>query len=212
MNRTQLRAGLALVGTAAVLTSGAITTGAAAQAYSAPAAGVSTSTSASTSAPASTAHKGGGHKGGGHGDEARKAKGRAAVTFMVECVDDNRVQQPKTFTLSCADDNQRLENLAWKRWGHRSASATGIVRENVSTPMSKGDKWISYPVKVTASQLVDGEASATYGKLTVRVVGKLPNGVPRVETFTLPGNEAIGDLAKPTKPAKKAAKPNVTPV
>lgn len=98
---------------------------------------------------------------------------------------------PTTFTLACADENQRLEQLEWKRWGHKRAYATGIVRENVGTPLSSGDRRIGYRVKVTASDLVDGEASATYNKLTVRVVGKTPKGVQRVEVFTLPGNEPI---------------------
>ena len=69
-------------------------------------------------------------------------------------------------------------------------SIASIARsENVSEPMSKGDRYITYPVRVTASNLVKGEATMTYNKLTVRVVGQAPKGVERVQVFDLPGND-----------------------
>ncbi len=190
MNGTTIRAGLALAGTAAVLGTAALTAGGVAQASPQQA-----STASTTTASTSTT------KGGGHGDSDRAARGRAGVTYLVECVDDNRVRKPRTFTLACADAGQRLEKLTWKRWGYQQAFATGIVRENVSTPMSKGDKWISYKVAVKATNLVDGEASATYNKLIVRVVGKKPAGVDRVQVFDLPGNTPTRHVKKHTNPA-----------
>ncbi|GAB97040.1 hypothetical protein BJY21_000495 [Kineosphaera limosa] len=190
MNLTPVRLGLAVVGTAAVLVPGAMTASAAFQ--SAP---------QQASVAQSVAQQGG--KGGGKGGDSAAIRARAGVTFLTECVEGNQVRQPKTFTLSCADNNQRLEQLSWKRWGHDRAYATGIVRENVSTPMSKGDKWISYKVKVIASNIVEGEASASYNKLTVKVVGKAPKGVQRVEVFDLPGVEPIAKHVH--KPGKKGA-------
>lgn len=198
MKLTPVRTGLVLAGTAAVLVPGAF--GAAAFAgQAAPA----QAPAAQTATP--DPGKGSGNAKGG--DAA--ARGRAGVTYLAECVDDNRVRQPKTFTLACADSNQRLENLRWTGWGSKEAQATGVVRENVSSPMSKGDKWITYKVKVTASDLVDGEASATYNKLTVRVVGKAPKGTQPVEVFELPGNEPVTSL---TKPAKRVVKPANKPI
>lgn len=190
MNTTKIRAGFALVGTAAVLSAGAVV--------------ASNAANAAPTAPAAASVQTG--HGTGHGKGGDKAAaGRAAVTFLIECVDDNVVQTPKTFTLACGDGNQSLEKLAWKDWGHTNAFATGVVRENVSSPMSKGDKWISYPVKVKATGLVDGEASATYTKLIVRTVGKAPAGVDKLQIFDLPGVEAQQSADTHKKAAHKKA-------
>ena len=187
---TVVRVGLALFGSAALLATGALASGSVANAQP---------TAAPAPAAASLATHGGhghhhgpgkGHHKGHHGDKATKA--RAGVTYLVECVDDNRVRTPRTFTLACADNNQRLTKLTWKDWGADNAFATGVVRENVSEPMSKGDKWISYPVRVKATNLVEGEASATYNTLVVRTVGKAPQGVKALQIFDLPGNK-VGD-------------------
>lgn len=169
MNATAIRAGIALLGTAAALGAGAF--------------GVDATASAQpTQAPAAATS-------GAPSDQA--VTGRAGVTFLTECVDDNRVSRPTTFTLACADDNQKLERLVWQKWGHHKAHATGVVRENVSEPMSKGDRVITYPVTVTATDVVDGEATSTYTKLVVRTVGTAPPGVERVQSFDLPGNSPI---------------------
>lgn len=199
MNTTTVRAGLALFGTAAVLTTGALASGAMANATPAPAAAPAKTVAATATQGAQAtvaAPK------GDKGDKAAKA--REGVTFLVECLDDNKVRTPKTFTLACADDNQRLENLTWTNWGADHAFATGIVRENASEPMSKGDKWISYPVKVKATNIVEGEASVTYTKLIIRTVGKAPAGVDALQIVDLPGVEPLrkgADHAKPSKPA-----------
>ena len=178
---TVVRAGLPLVGSAALLTTGALASVSIASAQPAAA-------QAPTQAQASVAtHPGTGHHQGDPRDKATKV--RAGVTFLVECVDDNRVRTPRTFTLACADNNQRLTKLRWKNWGADNAFATGIVRENVSEPLSKGDKWINYPVRIKATNLVEGEASATYNKLIVRTVGKAPKGVDALQIFDLPGND-----------------------
>ena len=185
---TVVRAGLALFGSAAVLATGALASGSIATAQPAQAAAPAQAATTSVATHGGHGdHRGNHRKGHHHGDKATTA--RAGVTFLVECVDDNRVQRPSTFTLACADDNQRLTKLDWKNWGADNAFATGVVRENVSEPMSKGDRYITYPVRVTASNLVKGEATMTYNKLTVRVVGQAPKGVERVQVFDLPGND-----------------------
>ena len=186
---TVVRAGLALFGSAAVLATGALASGSIATAQPAQAAAPAQAATTSVATHGGHGdHRGNHRKGHHHGDKATTA--RAGVTFLVECVDDNRVQRPSTFTLACADDNQRLTKLDWKNWGADNAFATGVVRENVSEPMSKGDKWISYPVRVKATNIVEGEASATYTKLIVRTVGKAPQGVDALQIFDLPGNKA----------------------
>lgn len=118
----------------------------------------------------------------------RADQARAQVTYLVECLDDNRVRKPRTFTLACADANHRLTKLTWKGWGSSKATATGRAVLNTCSPSCAKGREISYPVKVTAGNLVEGEASATYRKLTVSVVGKRIRGVPRTEVFHLPGN------------------------
>lgn len=114
---------------------------------------------------------------------------RAEVTYLVECVEDQLVQRPKTFTLTCADANQFLDRLQWADWGADTARATGVVTVNLCEPSCAQGKEASYPVRVTASGLVEGEASATYRTLTVTATGERPQGTPRVETFDLPGHQ-----------------------
>lgn len=112
----------------------------------------------------------------------------AGVTYLAECLEDSLVQRPRTFTLTCADANQSLEGLTWSRWGAEQATATGRAVINTCTPSCAEGKDVTYPVRVVASRLVKGEASATYRKLTVTATGDRPAGVPKVDTFDLPGN------------------------
>ncbi len=112
----------------------------------------------------------------------------ADVTYLAECLEDSLVQRPRTFTLACADANQSLEGLRWAHWGAEQATATGKAVINTCTPSCAEGKDVTYPVRVVASQLVKGEGSATYRKLTVTATGTRPAGVPKVDTFNLPGN------------------------
>lgn len=112
----------------------------------------------------------------------------AGVTYLAECLEDSLVQRPRTFTLTCADANQSLEGLTWSHWDAEQATATGRAVINTCTPSCAGGKDVTYPVRVVASQLVKGEASATYRKLTVTATGARPAGVPKVDTFDLPGH------------------------
>lgn len=114
---------------------------------------------------------------------------RAAVTYLAECLDDELVQRPRSFTLSCGDGNQSLDSLRWSNWGADRATASGSMVLNTCEPSCANGTMRRYPVRVVASRLVEGEASATYRTLVVTVVGPLPAGQPRVESFPLPGIE-----------------------
>lgn len=116
------------------------------------------------------------------------ADARAGVTYLVECVDTEYRVEPRSFVLTCGDGNQSLDRLDWTGWGADSASATGVVEENSCEPTCVDGEQRSYPVQVVASDLVEGEASATYRTLTVTATGDRPEGTPEAQTFTLPGN------------------------
>ncbi len=113
----------------------------------------------------------------------------AAVTYLAECVDDSLVQRPRSYVLACGDGNQSLDALVWSNWGSPRATATGKVVVNNCEPSCADGKMISYPVKVVASKLIQGEASATYRVLTVTAIGQPPAGQLRQEAFQLPGND-----------------------
>ncbi len=113
----------------------------------------------------------------------------AAVTYLAECVDDSLVQRPRSYVLACGDGNQSLDGLVWSNWGSPRATATGKVVVNNCDPSCADGKTISYPVRVVASKLIRGEASATYRVLTVTAVGQPPAGQLRQEVFQLPGND-----------------------
>ncbi|NHA00983.1 hypothetical protein G5V59_16770 [Nocardioides sp. W3-2-3] len=94
---------------------------------------------------------------------ADTAASRAGVTFLLDCVDEP-VSKPTSFTVACADGNQSLTDLEWSNWGADEAIATGTVVANNCDPRRAEGTDVKARVRVTASDLVDGEASATYGK------------------------------------------------
>ncbi|MEI2713476.1 MAG: hypothetical protein V9G04_09320 [Nocardioides sp.] len=118
----------------------------------------------------------------------------ADATFLIECVEDNVVNQPRTFTLSCADANEVLDNLTWTNWGADEATASGVVASNDCDPNCAEGEMKSYPVTVVASDLVQGEASQTYGTLTVVYSGDRPEGAEQTETVKVQTVEAISGL------------------
>ena len=122
------------------------------------------------------------------------ADSRGPVTYMAECLDDNIVQKPKTFTLTCADGGMALEQLKWKGWGEDKATATGVVTTNLCEPSCAEGKVIGQDVTVYATGIIDGEASARYTKLRVIAInGEEGQGIDD-ETFDLPGIDA-GDAS-----------------
>lgn len=127
---------------------------------------------------------------------------RAAVTFMVECDQDRRVSRPNSFVLACADANEALDRLVWRGWGDDQARATGeYVFKDCVPDCSKG-KDVAVPVRVVADQLVEGEASATYRRLTVTSDDGSTERVQQV--YHLPGiapGEDAGAGGDPVHPA-----------
>ncbi|MEV5000455.1 hypothetical protein [Nocardioides sp. LML1-1-1.1] len=115
---------------------------------------------------------------------ADAAAARAGVTFLLDCVDEP-VSKPTSFTVACADGNQSLTDLEWSNWGADEAIATGTVVANNCDPSCAEGTDVKARVRVTASDLVDGEASATYGKLTIKVTGDLPEGMDPEQEITL---------------------------
>ncbi|HNM97762.1 MAG TPA: hypothetical protein PKK40_07450 [Marmoricola sp.] len=127
--------------------------------------------------------------------DAHAAATDGSSVYLVECVEDNIVSQPKSFVLSCADSNQSLSDLTWSDWGADQATATGIVSTNNCEPSCAEGTATEQRVKVVASKLVKGEATATYTELHVTAIdGDKTNGLDD-EVFTLPGVEPAGDLA-----------------
>ncbi len=109
---------------------------------------------------------------------------RAAVTYILDCVGEP-VASPASVTVACADGNQSLTDLAWSDWGADEATATGTMVANNCEPSCAEGTDVSVPAKVVVSDIVEGEASATYGKITITVQGKVPAGMESVQTYPL---------------------------
>lgn len=106
------------------------------------------------------------------------------VTFIKECAGEQS-QKPATYTLACADANQSLEKLRWSKWGAGVATATGMMRMNDCVPTCAGGKDRTVKVSVRADKLQQREASQTYGRLRVTVIGKAPKGFAKTGVHDL---------------------------
>lgn len=107
---------------------------------------------------------------------------RAAVTYILDCAGEP-VARPDQLTLTCADGNEMLDQLVWSDWGQDQAQATGQLTTNTCEPNCANGSTLVVPVKVTASGLVEGEASATYGTIDVTIKGNVPAGLQRHQGF-----------------------------
>ncbi|MCR1785436.1 hypothetical protein KVF89_23060 [Nocardioides carbamazepini] len=114
----------------------------------------------------------------------RAVAARAAVTYLLDCVGEP-VASPATVTVACADGNQSLTDLAWSDWGADEATATGTMVANDCEPSCAEGTDVTVPVKVAVSDIVEGEASATYGTITVTVQGDVPEGMAATQTYPL---------------------------
>lgn len=111
---------------------------------------------------------------------------RAEVTFIAERDGDSRVRRPAEIILTCADGSEFLESLTWRGWGEDRATAQGRYVTNDCTPTCAQGKPLSYPAKVVADQLIEGEAAATYRRLTVTVDAP-GSGQGGQQVYHLPG-------------------------
>lgn len=116
-------------------------------------------------------------------DEALAA--RADVTYIAECDPDSRVRRPTEVILTCGDGTEMLEELKWQGWGEERATAQGVFVSSDCNPTCAQGKPLRFEAKVVADQLVQGEAAATYRRLTVDVAAG--SGNEQQEVYHLPG-------------------------
>lgn len=126
---------------------------------------------------------------------------RAEVTYIAECDRDTRVRRPTDVILTCADGSEFLEGLTWQGWGGDRATAQGHFVTNDCTPTCAQGKPVSYPAKVVADQLIEGESAATYRRLTVTIdapgsgeAGQQVYHLPGID----PGDGAAGEDPSPS--------------
>jgi hypothetical protein len=112
--------------------------------------------------------------------------------YLMECVEDQLVQQPASFTLACADAGESLDALEWQDWGADNATATGQVVVTDCEPDCANGTLKRYDVRVVADRLVAGEALQTYGRLRVTPTGDKPDFWHATETYRLPTVESAG--------------------
>ena len=110
-----------------------------------------------------------------NGAASASPAGRFSVrTVVLNCLGHPQVR-PGRFTLACADANDYLTGLAWKSWGPRLASATGVQAVNDCVPYCAAGHFRRYPVDVVLWQpAAAGPGSQRYTSITLLYPGAHP--------------------------------------
>jgi hypothetical protein len=126
-----------------------------------------------------------------NGAASASAAGRFSVrTVVLNCLGHPQVR-PGRFTLACADANDYLTGLAWKSWGPRLASATGVQAVNDCVPYCAAGHFHRYPVDVVLwHPAAAGPGSQRYTSITLLYPGAHPaytgSRRPVTTSMTLP--------------------------
>jgi hypothetical protein len=126
-----------------------------------------------------------------NGAAAASPAGRFSVrTVVLNCLGQPQVR-PGHFTLACADANDYLTGLAWKSWGPKLASATGVQALNDCVPYCAAGHFHRYRVNVVLWRPVPaGPGSQRYTSVTLLYPGAHPAYVgsrrPVTTSMTLP--------------------------
>jgi hypothetical protein len=109
---------------------------------------------------------------------------------VLNCLGHPQVR-PGRFTLACADANDYLTGLAWKSWGPRLASATGVQAVNDCVPYCAAGHFHRYPVDVVLwNPAAAGPGSQRYTSITLLYPGAHPaytgSRRPVTTSMTLP--------------------------
>ena len=127
-----------------------------------------------------------------NGAASASPAGRFSVrTVVLNCLGHPQVR-PGRFTLACADANDYLTGLAWKSWGPRLASATGVQAVNDCVPYCAAGHFHHYPVDVVLwNPAAAGPGSQRYTSITLLYPGAHPaytgSRRPVTTSMTLPG-------------------------
>jgi hypothetical protein len=127
-----------------------------------------------------------------NGAASASPAGRFSVrTVVLNCLGHPQVR-PGRFTLACADANDYLTGLAWKSWGPRLASATGVQAVNDCVPYCAAGHFHRYPVDVVLWRPeAAGPGSQRYTSITLLYPGAHPaytgSRRPVTTSMTLPG-------------------------
>jgi len=127
-----------------------------------------------------------------NGSASASPAGRFSVrTVVLNCLGHPQVR-PGRFTLACADANDYLTGLAWKSWGPRLASATGVQAVNDCVPYCAAGHFHRYPVDVVLwHPAAAGPGSQRYTSITLLYPGAHPaytgSRRPVTTSMTLPG-------------------------
>ena len=126
-----------------------------------------------------------------NGSASASPAGRFSVrTVVLNCLGHPQVR-PGRFTLACADANDYLTGLAWKSWGPKLATATGVQALNDCVPYCAAGHFHRYPVDVVLwHPAAAGPGSQRYTSITLLYPGAHPAYVgsrrPVTTSMTLP--------------------------
>jgi hypothetical protein len=91
--------------------------------------------------------------------------------------------RPDRIILACGDGNAIAQNLSWSKWGPRSATASGALRQNDCTPDCAEGTFHAFPARFVLSEMVAAAGRNYFTRVTIRFAGREPSG-RRVETVS----------------------------
>jgi hypothetical protein len=92
--------------------------------------------------------------------------------------------RPKSLVLACADANAEAVGLKWSSWGSAEAVAKGTYTWNLCLPYcAASKKWGRTAAALTLSDPVHTAKGWLFEQLTVRITGKVPAHMSRVQTY-----------------------------
>ncbi|MBF6331754.1 hypothetical protein [Nocardia transvalensis] len=86
-------------------------------------------------------------------DAASKAPG--GPPEVIDCSFRPPAVRPADLILACADLGIRVEHIEWKSWGPDRAEGDGVARENTCTPNCAAGNFVTKPVHVVLSDVVE---------------------------------------------------------
>ncbi|MGC8628025.1 MAG: hypothetical protein ACP5VR_10855 [Acidimicrobiales bacterium] len=92
--------------------------------------------------------------------------------------------RPKSLVLACADANAEAVGLKWSSWGSAEAVAKGVYTWNLCLPYcAASKKWGRTAATLTLSDPVHTRQGWLFEQLTVRITGKVPAHMSRVQIY-----------------------------
>jgi hypothetical protein len=116
---------------------------------------------------------------GWFGGNAGAVKSNAKPALVdSQCTQPGQVK-PSEIILACGDGNSVAQRLHWQKWGHSSASGSGVLHQNNCTPYCAEGTFHNYPARFGLSDAVTAGGRMYFTVVKVTFTGKVPSPYKR---------------------------------